>query len=189
MRMVDQDETRAATEPGDAIEDVPKPHSDEAGEAPSGGMSGYADRPIPLRSYAGLATAFNMALAAGIVATRDDLPGRFSPIDLAVLGVATHKYSRLVAKDRVTSFLRSPFVHYQGDAGPSEVDEEPRGEGPRRAVGELVSCPFCLGLWVASGLSLGFVAAPRVTRFVAGIGVALTIADFLHLAHAAASPK
>lgn len=152
-------------------------------------MSGYADRPIPLGSYAALATAFNAALVAGIAATRDDLPERFSPGDLVLLGVATHKYSRLVAKDRVTSFLRAPFVRYQGDAGPSEVEEAPRGEGPRRAIGELVGCPFCVGLWVATGLGLGFVAAPRVTRFVAGIGAALAVADFLHLAHAAASPE
>jgi len=168
---------------------VDRPETPTPGETPSGVMTGYTDRPVPLRSYAMLATAFNLALSTGIVATRDDLPERFSVIDLTVLGVATYKYSRLVAKDRVTSFLRSPFVHYRGDAGPSEVDEEPRGAGPRRAVGQLVSCPFCVGLWVASGLALGFVAAPRVTRFVAGIGVALAIADFLHLAHAAASPE
>lgn len=152
-------------------------------------MSGYADRPVPLGSYAALTTAFNVALAAGIRATRHDLPERFSTPDLVLLGVATHKFSRLIAKDRVTSFLRAPFVRYQGDAGPSEVDEEPRGEGPRRAVGELVGCPYCIGLWVATGLGLGFVAAPRVTRFVAGVGTALAVADFLHLAHAASSPK
>lgn len=152
-------------------------------------MTGYADKPIPLKSYAALATAFNVALAAGIAATKDDLPERFSPVDLALLGVATHKYSRLVAKDRVTSFLRAPFVRYEGEAGPSEVSETPRGQGPRRAIGELVNCPFCVGMWVASGLGVGFVAAPRVTRFVAGVGAALTVADFLHLAHAAATQE
>jgi hypothetical protein len=103
--------------------------------------------------------------------------------------VATHKYSRLLAKDRVTSFLRAPFVRYEGDAGPAEVSETPRGQGAQRAIGELIVCPFCLGMWVASGLGLGFVAAPRVTRFVAGVGAALAVADFLHLAHAAASPE
>ncbi len=152
-------------------------------------MTGYADKPIPLKSYAALATAFNVAVAAGIAATKDDLPERFSPVDLALLGVATHKYSRLVAKDRVTSFLRAPFVRYEGEAGPSEVSETPRGQGPRRAVGELINCPFCVGMWIASGLGVGFVAAPRVTRFVAGVGAALAVADFLHLAHAAATQE
>src|SRR5207244_11720732 len=127
--------------------------------------------------------------ATGAAATRDDRPERCPPVDLVLLGVATHKYSRLLAKDRVTSFLRAPFVRYEGEAGPSELSEAPRGQGLRRAVGELVNCPFCLGMWVASGLGLGFVAAPRVTRFVAGVGTALAVADFLHLAHAAASPE
>jgi hypothetical protein len=152
-------------------------------------MTGYADKPIPLKSYAALATAFNVALASSIAATRDDLPERFSPVDLVLLGVATHKYSRLLAKDRVTSFLRAPFVRYEGDAGPSEVSETPRGQGPQRAIGELINCPFCVGLWVASGLGVGFVAAPRVTRFLAGVGAALAVADFLHLAHASAASE
>jgi hypothetical protein len=51
------------------------------------------------------------------------------------------------------------------------------------------SAAFSVGLWVASGLGVGFVAAPRVTRFVAGVRAALMVADFLHLAHAAASPE
>jgi hypothetical protein len=152
-------------------------------------VTGYADKPIPLKSYATLATAFNVALAAGLVATRDDLPDRFSPFDVVLLGVATHKYSRLLAKDRVTSFLRAPFVRYEGEAGPSEVSESPRGQGPQRAIGELINCPFCLGMWVATGLGVGFVAAPRVTRFLAGVGAALAAADFLHLARAAATSE
>lgn len=152
-------------------------------------MTGYADKPIPLKSYAALAAAFNVALASGIAATRDDLPERFGPVDLVLLGVATHKYSRLLAKDRVTSFLRAPFVRYEGEAGPAEVSETPRGQGAQRAIGELINCPFCLGMWIASGLGLGFVAAPRVTRFIAGVGAALAVADFLHLAHAAASQE
>jgi Protein of unknown function (DUF1360) len=155
----------------------------------TGVTEGYADKPIPLRSYAALAAVFNVALATGIAATREDLPERFGPTDLVLLGVATHKFSRLVAKDRVTSFLRAPFVRYEGEAGPSEVSETPRGQGAQRAIGELINCPFCLGMWIASGLGLGFVAAPRVTRFLAGVGAALAVADFLHLAHAAATQE
>ena len=42
----------------------------------------------------------------------------------------------------MTSFLRSPFTRYTGEAQPSEVSEEPRGRGLRRAVGELLVCPY-----------------------------------------------
>ena len=33
------------------------------------------------------------------------LPKRFSLLDLALLGIATHKFSRTVAKDRITGVL------------------------------------------------------------------------------------
>ncbi len=50
------------------------------------------------------------------------LPERVSPGDILLLGVATHKLSRLLAKDWVTSFYRAPFTEYQGSAtAPAEV--------------------------------------------------------------------
>jgi Protein of unknown function (DUF1360) len=98
-------------------------------------------------------------------------------------GVATHKISRLLAKDKVTQPLRAPFTENPTDAGPSEVDEEPAGEGPRKAIGELVSCPYCLGMWVATALLYGFLLVPRLTRLVAAIFTAHTIADFLQVAY------
>jgi hypothetical protein len=36
---------------------------------------------------------------------------------------------------------RVPFTAYQGTSGPAELDEEVRGEGVQKAVGELVTCP------------------------------------------------
>jgi hypothetical protein len=54
----------------------------------------------------------------------------------------------------------------------------------RHAIGELVTCPFCLDLWIATGFSFGHVFAPRMTRLVAGTFTALTGADFLHLLYA-----
>jgi hypothetical protein len=142
-------------------------------------MQGYSADPKPLKSYAALVGAFNFVLGAGLLVSRD-LPERSSITDVVLLGVATHKYSRLVTKDRVTSVLRAPFVRYQRDAGPSEVEEEARGEGARRAIGELVICPYCVGLWIATALSFGLAWQPRRTRFVLGVGTALAISDFLH---------
>ncbi|MFL5825271.1 MAG: DUF1360 domain-containing protein [Thermoleophilaceae bacterium] len=147
---------------------------------------GYSAEPKPLGSYAVLAGGFNAALAGFIAARRRsgrDLPERIGPGDVALMGAATHKLARLIAKDKVTSFARAPFVRYEGDAGPSEVDESPRGSGLRLAVGELVSCPFCLGQWVAAGFAAGLVSAPRTTRFVASIFAAHAIADGLNVVY------
>ncbi len=42
------------------------------------------------------------------------MPERIGPGDILLLGVATHKLGRLLAKDWVTSFLRAPFTTFKG---------------------------------------------------------------------------
>jgi Protein of unknown function (DUF1360) len=117
------------------------------------------------------------------------LPERIEPWDVLTAGVATHKLSRLIAKDKVTSFLRAPFVRYQDSAGRGELSEEPRGSGLRLAVGELLVCPYCLGQWIAAGFGVGMVAAPRFTRLVAFVYTAETVSDFLQLGYRAAEER
>jgi Protein of unknown function (DUF1360) len=86
--------------------------------------------------------------------------------DLILLGVGTHKLSRLVAKDRVTSPLRAPFTRYEKSAGSGEVEEEPRGKGFQAVVGELLSCPYCMSVWVASGLLSLFLIDRKLARLL-----------------------
>jgi hypothetical protein len=100
--------------------------------------------------------------------------------DLALISVATYKLSRLIAKDRITSFFRAPFTRYQGPSErPSEVSEEPRGEGLRRAIGELVVCPYCLSQWVGTALFLTYVRQPRLARTVAATFTVIAGSDLL----------
>jgi hypothetical protein len=138
-----------------------------------------------LAEYAAL-LAFYVGSVAALTATageRDRLPRRFGVLDLALLGVATHKLSRLVAKDRITSIIRAPFVNYIRSAGAAEVEEEPRGRGIQRGIGQLISCPYCIGPWCATALGFGFVFAPRATRFLAGILASVAMSNFLHRAY------
>ena len=106
--------------------------------------------------------------------------------DTARMAAATYKGSRLLAKDKVTAPLRAPFTRPVEPGAGSEVNDEPTGEGARRTVGELLSCPFCLGQWIATGLAVGLVFAPRMTRLVASTLTAAAGADFLHYAYTAA---
>jgi len=145
-----------------------------------------------LLAYAILGGAFNALFAAGLLAARRngrELPERVGAADLALIGVGAHKLSRLVAKDKVTSPLRAPFTEFEGEGGPSEFEERSRGTGARKAIGELLICPYCLGLWVVAGFSLGLLFAPRLTRFLAAVLSALTISDFLQIAYKAAEEK
>ena len=148
---------------------------------------GYApgeDR--PLGGYAALMGVYGTAVAAGAVALRRrrrPLPD-VRPVDIALIGVATHKLARRVSKDSVTSPLRAPFTRYEGLSGPAELQEGGRGSGIRKAVGELVSCPFCLSQWVATGFTFGLLVAPRATRWAASVFASLALADFLQFAYA-----
>jgi hypothetical protein len=157
-------------------------------------MQGYAppsERP-PLLSYAAVmgtfATLFGGAL---LIAARTGrrLPERTAPSDLVLIGVASHKLSRLIAKDKVTSPVRAPFTELQGDGGPAELEERSRGQGARKAIGEMLICPYCLGLWVAASFSIGLLFVPRLARFLATIFSAQTISDFLQIAYKAAEEK
>ncbi len=144
----------------------------------------------PLGSYTVIDGTY-VALLAGlgaVVARRGDLPERLDARDLALVGIATHKLSRLIAKHPVTSPLRAPFTRYEGTAGPAEVQEEVRGSGPRHAVGELLSCPFCLSQWVATGFVFGLATAPRATRLLASIFTTTFVADLLQFVHARVEP-
>ena len=50
----------------------------------------------------------SVTVLIGIAADQKRLPRKFSVLDLALLGIATHKLSRIVAKDRITAILRAP---------------------------------------------------------------------------------
>jgi hypothetical protein len=130
---------------------------------------------------------FGLAMAAFLLVLRASgrkLPAQTSLVDLVFLSLATHKLSRIVARDKVTSPLRAPFTHYEQPDGPAEVEEKPRGRGFRKVVGEMISCPYCLDVWIATDLSCAGIVAPRVTRLVASIFAATAIADFLQRLYA-----
>ncbi|MEU2282659.1 DUF1360 domain-containing protein [Streptomyces sp. NPDC013178] len=140
---------------------------------------------VPLAGYALLTAAFTAGAAvfAGVARRRGvQLPQQVPPWDVVLLGTATYKASRLLSRDKITSFVRAPFTHHGSEAPAGEVIDEPRGTGVRRAVGDLVSCPFCVSVWVAGALVCSYAWTPRATRLVcAGLG-AVTTADWLQYA-------
>lgn len=144
-----------------------------------------------LREYATLLAFYvtTVAILTGMASKMGRLPKRFGVLDLALLGLASHKLSRILAKDRITSILRAPFVSYVRSAGAGEVEEEPRGRGIQRGIGHLVSCPYCMAPWCATALAFGFVFKPRIARFFAGILGSVAASDFLHRAYLAAKEK
>jgi hypothetical protein len=142
-----------------------------------------------LGSYTVIVGGYAAALGAFLFASRRRLPQGISAGDLALIGIATHKTSRAIGKDKVTAPLRAPFTEHEGQAGPGELEESPRGSGLRHVIGELLVCPYCLDQWVATGFAAGLVTAPRVTRFVAGIMATVAVSDFLQIAYKASESQ
>lgn len=138
---------------------------------------------IPLGAYATLVGIFGSIFAVFLFLTRltgRELPERIPFADLALLGTASHKLSHLITNASVTSFIRAPVTELQEVKSPTNLDEEPRGEGLQKALGGLLTCKFCLGMWITAFFSYGLVLLPRTTRFVAGMFSILAVSDFMH---------
>ena len=151
---------------------------------PFAGHSPEVDR--PLAGYAVLLSTF-LSLAAAFAAwfrsSGRELPDSISAGDLALLTVASHKASRMITRDRVASVVRAPFTRFQADAGPAEVDEAARGHGLRRAIGELLVCPYCLGMWVSAAMTASLLVFPRFTRWVAAVLTMFFGSELLQIAY------
>jgi uncharacterized protein DUF1360 len=149
--------------------------------------NGYAPgQDKPLASYGLLMSVFSTlagAFAAWFRRSGRELPERMDGRDFALLTVASHKASRLIAKDKVTSAVRAPFTEYQGPGGPGEVTEAPRGRGMRRVIGELLVCPYCLGMWTSAAMTAGLLVAPRFTRWLSSVLAIFFGADILQIAY------
>jgi len=151
------------------------------------GQRYVGDADLPLGGYAGT-LAIYAALVATLTATAR-ATGREAPRDLPVkdavlMAVATHKLSRLLTKDPVTSPIRAPFASHEGVSGSAELADQPRGHGAEKTIGELVTCPFCAEVWVATTMTAGLIFLPRMTRLVMGTFAAIAGADILQYAHA-----
>jgi hypothetical protein len=129
------------------------------------------ERPLP--EYAALTGVFGVVLGGFLLLARRRLPERIDFGDVLRIGLASYKAGRLIAKEEVASFVRAPVTQ-------DEEATEPKPEGFQRVLGELVTCPYCIGLWVASGLSYSLVLFPRQTRLVTTIFGAQAVADFLN---------
>ena len=142
----------------------------------------------PYGSYAALVATYSGALmTAGLFAR---LLGR-SPyantaLDFGVLAAANFKAARTISRDKVTSFVREPFV--EGEAYDGR-EETPGGDGLKLAIGELVTCTRCIGTWTAAGLTSIQILAPRFGRMLTWSLAASAANDFLQAGFVALTEK
>ena len=145
------------------------------------------DHEVNLGGYTGSLTTYGAVvtgLLAALRATGREVPERYDVSDVLIGGVATHKFSRLLARGSVTSPLRAPFTRFEESAGSAEHNEAPRGSHLQHTIGELLTCPFCMDVWVGTAYVAGLAFAPRLTRTWATVFGVVGVADALQHGYA-----
>jgi hypothetical protein len=111
-------------------------------------------------------------------------PGWF---DLAILAFATYRLGHLISYDLVMEPFRKYVTETLPDSTGAGESVEPRGEGARRALGQLVSCPICSGTWVAALLVYALYLWPEPTRVFLLMTAVIGMAEILNAAGEALS--
>lgn len=124
------------------------------------GASELAGKPTSAAHYATLSAGWAALLGAVLIASREADDDHLRPAEAVPLGVATFALSKLVAKEKVEAWVREPFVEQTAEG------RRPKGEGLQYAIGELLTCTRCVGMWSAVGLVGLRVLRPRESRVV-----------------------
>lgn len=128
--------------------------------------------PARTRDYAALSAGYGAMLGALLLASRDKGEEPVRPEEAVSLGLATFALAKLVSKEKVDAWVREPFVDEHDGV------REPKGTGLRHAVGELLTCTRCTGVWSALGLVALRVTHPRESRVVTALLGATAVNDF-----------
>jgi hypothetical protein len=125
--------------------------------------------------YAAL-NAVYAVLFAGVVAAARTRKGAEEPVpvrELLPMGAATFALSKVIAREKIGSWMREPFVEQQ------DGERRPRGRRLRRATGELLTCTRCVGAWSALGIVGLRALDPPAGRFVTNVLAASAMNDWL----------
>jgi hypothetical protein len=128
--------------------------------------------PTEAVDYAALTTLYGALLSATAVTARGR--GPIPPDEVPVLAAATFALSKLIVHEKVDSWIRQPFVDEQAGR------RRPKGRRLRYAVGELLTCTRCTGVWTALGLVALRLHAPATGRTVATVLASSAGSDMLH---------
>jgi hypothetical protein len=128
-----------------------------------------------------LSFAFNAGLlsVACSKAARGALTAPMALGDFALTAAATHKLAQIITGERVTMALRSPFTWQRDEGKGGRRKEVPKEHGLHRAIGELLTCPYCLAPWISATLLAGHIFAPVPTRVVTTVFALTAAADWM----------
>jgi hypothetical protein len=132
------------------------------------------DAPAEPADYAAINAVYGALMTALVLTTRER--AREEPIsgrELLPIAAATFALSKVIAREKIGSWVREPFVEDPVGA------RRPRGRRLQRAVGELVTCTRCIGAWSALGVVGLRLASPESGRIVTNVLAASAANDWM----------
>ena len=97
-------------------------------------------------------------------------------LDFTLITLATYRLIRLVVYDRITAFIREQF--WDARVLKTKIELVKPASGPRRTIADLLSCPWCFGVWAAAFVTFCYLLTPYAffpVLFMALAGVATFI--------------
>lgn len=101
-------------------------------------------------------------LFMGTVILEGDAYKPFATLTLAdyvIMVLATFRLVRLFLYDKITAFFREQFYDVAPGRGSGTLVKPEFG--PRRTIVDLMSCPWCFGLWAAGTVSFFYLLSPH----------------------------
>jgi hypothetical protein len=138
-------------------------------------MRPVEETPTKPVDYAALSAGYGALLGAVVLGARQRPEGGWDGLreEIPSLALATFAFSKLVAKEKVETWVRDPFVEE------TPQGRRPKGTRLRYAVGELLSCTRCVGAWSSLGLVALRVTRPREAKVVTAVLATSAVNDFL----------
>ncbi len=100
------------------------------------------------------------------------LPTSINIFDLVLVILASFRLVRLFVYDKITKFLHNFFLHTK--------DGKERTSGPLYTLYELITCPWCFGVWVSATVTFFYFLTPLAWLPILILAVS-SVASFLQL--------
>ncbi len=98
--------------------------------------------------------------------------------DFALMTLATWRLTRLFVYDTVMKWFREQFYDVK-KVGKGYTLEKPKF-GARRTIADLITCPWCFGLWAGASVTFFYLLTPYAVYFALFLSIS-AVASFLQI--------
>jgi hypothetical protein len=99
-------------------------------------------------------------------------------LDYVLMSLASFRIIRLVVYDKIFAFFREQFLDISPTKTKITFIKPPHG--PRRTIADLLSCPWCFGVWATAMVTFFYLLTPYAFYPVLLLAIS-SVASFLQI--------